>query len=106
MPGGTRTPNLLVRSQTLYPIELQAHIFSLSAKIINHRIIPIINIPTSPISDIPDIIIVETGQNLRGRLMMSAFIPAIKVTVNTQNAMINPNPAVITGQDALPYSSI
>ncbi len=24
-PGGTRTPNLLVRSQTLYPIELRAH---------------------------------------------------------------------------------
>jgi hypothetical protein len=23
-PGGTRTPNLLVRSQTLYPIELRA----------------------------------------------------------------------------------
>ena len=26
-PGGTRTPNLLVRSQTLYPIELRGHIF-------------------------------------------------------------------------------
>ena len=24
--GGTRTPNLLIRSQTLYPIELQAQI--------------------------------------------------------------------------------
>jgi hypothetical protein len=24
-PGGTRTPSLLVRSQTLYPIELRAH---------------------------------------------------------------------------------
>ena len=24
-PGGTRTPDLLVRSQTLYPTELQAH---------------------------------------------------------------------------------
>jgi hypothetical protein len=23
-PGGTRTPNLLIRSQTLYPIELRA----------------------------------------------------------------------------------
>ena len=27
-PERTRTPNLLVRSQTLYPIELQAHIFT------------------------------------------------------------------------------
>jgi integrase len=26
VPGGTRTPNLLVRSQTLYPIELRVHI--------------------------------------------------------------------------------
>lgn len=25
VPGGTRTPNLLIRSQMLYPIELQAH---------------------------------------------------------------------------------
>ena len=24
-PGGTRTPNLLVRSQMLYPIKLQVH---------------------------------------------------------------------------------
>ncbi len=24
-PGGVRTPNLLVRSQVLYPVELQAH---------------------------------------------------------------------------------
>ena len=24
-PGGTRTPNLLIRNQTLYPIELRAH---------------------------------------------------------------------------------
>ena len=24
-PGGTRTPNLLIRSQMLYPIELRAH---------------------------------------------------------------------------------
>ncbi len=24
-PEGTRTPNLLIRSQTLYPIELRAH---------------------------------------------------------------------------------
>ena len=24
-PGGNRTPNLLVRSQTLYPIELRVH---------------------------------------------------------------------------------
>ena len=24
-PGGTRTPDLLVRSQTLYPTELRAH---------------------------------------------------------------------------------
>ena len=24
-PGETRTPNLLIRSQTLYPIELRAH---------------------------------------------------------------------------------
>ena len=26
MPGGTRSPNLLLRSQLLYPAELQAHI--------------------------------------------------------------------------------
>ena len=26
MPGGTRTPNLLLRRQLLYPAELQAHI--------------------------------------------------------------------------------
>jgi hypothetical protein len=25
VPGETRTPNLLIRSQTLYPIELRAH---------------------------------------------------------------------------------
>ena len=25
MPGGIRTPNLLIRSQKLYPVELQAH---------------------------------------------------------------------------------
>ena len=25
-PGGTRTPDLLVRSQSLYPAELQAHL--------------------------------------------------------------------------------
>ena len=25
VPGGTRTPGLLVRSQALYPAELQAH---------------------------------------------------------------------------------
>ena len=25
-PGGIRTPDLLVRSQTLYPAELQAHL--------------------------------------------------------------------------------
>ena len=29
-PERTRTPNLLVRSQTLYPIELQAHIYSMN----------------------------------------------------------------------------
>ena len=29
MPGGIRTPDLLVRSQTLYPAELQAHLSSL-----------------------------------------------------------------------------
>ncbi len=28
-PGRTRIPNLLVRSQTLYPIELRAHAFKL-----------------------------------------------------------------------------
>ena len=28
VPGGTRTPNLLVRSQALYPIELQVHIMN------------------------------------------------------------------------------
>ena len=27
-PGGARIPNLLVRSQTLYPIELQVHFFT------------------------------------------------------------------------------
>ena len=27
-PGGSRTPNLLIRSQTLYPIELQAQVFN------------------------------------------------------------------------------
>ena len=26
VPGGTRTPGLLVRSQALYPAELQAHV--------------------------------------------------------------------------------
>ncbi|GEM_PF-4978543 len=26
-PGKIRTPNLLIRSQTLYPVELRAHIF-------------------------------------------------------------------------------
>ncbi len=26
VPGETRTPNLLIRSQTLYPIELRAHV--------------------------------------------------------------------------------
>ncbi|CCQ93955.1 conserved hypothetical protein [[Clostridium] ultunense Esp] len=25
MPGGIRTPDLLIRSQTLYPAELRAH---------------------------------------------------------------------------------
>ncbi len=28
VPGGTRTPDLLVRSQSLYPAELQAHSLS------------------------------------------------------------------------------
>ena len=28
VPGGIRTPDLLVRSQSLYPAELQAHRFS------------------------------------------------------------------------------
>ena len=28
VPGGTRTPDLLVRSQALYPAELQAHVVS------------------------------------------------------------------------------
>lgn len=28
VPGGIRTPDLLVRSQTLYPAELQAHLIS------------------------------------------------------------------------------
>ena len=27
-PGGIRTPDLLVRSQTLYPAELRAHLFT------------------------------------------------------------------------------
>ena len=35
-PGGTRTPDLLVRSQTLYPAELLAHgLFSNSLLIIH-----------------------------------------------------------------------
>ena len=35
-PGGTRTPDLLVRSQTLYPAELLAHrLFSHSPIIID-----------------------------------------------------------------------
>jgi hypothetical protein len=29
VPGETRTPNLLIRSQTLYPIELRAHLYEL-----------------------------------------------------------------------------
>ena len=29
MPGGIRTPNLLIRSQKLYPVELQAQIFKI-----------------------------------------------------------------------------
>ena len=33
--GGIRTPDLLVRSQTLYPTELQAHIFN--CKLILHH---------------------------------------------------------------------
>jgi hypothetical protein len=28
VPGGIRTPNLLIRSQKLYPVELQAHLES------------------------------------------------------------------------------
>ena len=28
VPGGTRTPDLLVRSQALYPAELQAHVIT------------------------------------------------------------------------------
>ncbi len=31
-PGGTRTPDLLVRSQTLYPTELRAHSKTLHSK--------------------------------------------------------------------------
>src|SRR5277367_4245448 len=31
-PGGIRTPDLLVRSQTLYPAELRAHSFSIVAQ--------------------------------------------------------------------------
>src|SRR3977135_3915835 len=27
VPGGIRTPNLLIRSQLLYPVELQTHLF-------------------------------------------------------------------------------
>ena len=33
-PEGTRTPDLLVRSQSLYPAELQAHLFFNSLVII------------------------------------------------------------------------
>ena len=34
--GGTRTPDLLVRSQSLYPAELQAHMLFESASSIYH----------------------------------------------------------------------
>ena len=33
MPGETRTPNLLIRSQTLYPIELRAQIYKLHVEV-------------------------------------------------------------------------
>ena len=29
VPGGIRTPNLLIRSQKLYPVELQAQFFKI-----------------------------------------------------------------------------
>ena len=35
VPGGTRTPGLLVRSQALYPAELQAHVLT-TKDIIDH----------------------------------------------------------------------
>lgn len=41
VPGGIRTPDLLVRSQTLYPAELRAHILSFfdSRSYVNTRIL-------------------------------------------------------------------
>ena len=32
-PGGIRTHDLLIRSQTLYPAELRAHMLSVTAKV-------------------------------------------------------------------------
>ncbi len=37
-PGGTRTPNPLVRSQVLYPVELRAHMGLPIAHVIYFRI--------------------------------------------------------------------
>jgi hypothetical protein len=33
VPGGIRTPNLLIRSQKLYPVELQALIWNLQKRV-------------------------------------------------------------------------
>lgn len=40
IPGGTRTPNLLLRRQMLYPVELQRHTFvcSLPVAIRTHNL--------------------------------------------------------------------
>src|ERR687884_361132 len=38
VPGETRTPNLLIRSQTLYPIELRAHLYELHYEV--KRLVP------------------------------------------------------------------
>ena len=38
VPGGTRTPDLLVRSQSLYPAELQAHLVNMYYYITNQMI--------------------------------------------------------------------
>ena len=43
-PGGIRTPDLLVRSQTLYPAELQSHINAVfNSKVIITKKVWIVN---------------------------------------------------------------
>ena len=38
--GGTRTPDLLIRSQTLYPAELQTHLAHLSLRVLKYNNTP------------------------------------------------------------------